>query len=191
MAREIQAQIMQTCRERERERERGDAKEGSRSQADLEAALVEALDGEHDAGAGGGAEEGAVDGAEAALAELERAAEAVGGAAELVEVEHPEPLRAPLLRQLLDGPRGRGRRRRLGLAVHAAGGGVGRRGRLGQQRPEEESDGAGQGRRAPVSSVAAQAGWRWQAVEAGAVLSRGEPAAEASPCGSGDRGNER
>ena len=110
---------------------RGDA----RRQTDLKAALVEALDGEDDAAAAGGAEEGAVDGAEAPLADLERAAEAVGGALELVEVEHPQPLRAPLLGQLLDAPGGRGRRRGRGLApLPAATGGVGRRGRLGRRR---------------------------------------------------------
>jgi hypothetical protein len=35
-------------------------------------------------------------------------AEAVGGAAELVEVEHPQPLCDPLLRQQLDAPGGCG-----------------------------------------------------------------------------------
>lgn len=115
------------------EREKRDA----RKQADLQAALVEALDGEDDAAAANGAEESAVDGAEAALAELERAAEAVGGAAELVEVEHPQPLRTPLLGQLLDAPGGHGRRRGRRLAPLPAattGGGGGRRGRLGRRR---------------------------------------------------------
>jgi hypothetical protein len=42
-------------------------------------------------------EEGAIEGVEAALAGLERVTEAVGGATELVEVEHPQVLRAMLL----------------------------------------------------------------------------------------------
>jgi hypothetical protein len=109
--------------------EEGRRGRGKQTTTDLLAALVESLDGEDDAAAGGGSEEGAVDGAEATLAELERAAEPVGGAAELVQVEHPQPLRAPLLRQLLYAPGRCGRRRRrLALILSA---GVRRRRRLG------------------------------------------------------------
>lgn len=61
--------------------EEGRRGRGKQTTTDLLAALVESLDGEDDAAAGGGSEEGAVDGAEATLAELERAAESVGGAA--------------------------------------------------------------------------------------------------------------
>lgn len=91
------------------------------------------LDGEDDpaaAASGGGAEEGALDGAEAALAGLEGAAESVGGAAELLQVEHPQPLRASLLRQLLYAPPRRRHRRSLAALLPV---GFGRR-RLGRCR---------------------------------------------------------
>jgi hypothetical protein len=90
-----------------------------RGQTDLHTALVELLDGDGDAVplAVGAADEALVDAAEAALAELLRAAEVGRGALELLVAEHPQLAVAPLLVQRGDAPvrlrRRAGRPRRL------------------------------------------------------------------------------
>lgn len=88
----------------------------------LEAALVESLDGDGDAAVGLAvavgerADEALVDAAEAALAELVRAAEVAGGVAELVVVEGAQLGVAPLLVERGDAGLRLGRGGARGLA---------------------------------------------------------------------------
>lgn len=78
---------------------------------------IEFLDGDHRAAGGptGQPDDALVDATEAALADLEQAAEVAGGGPELPEPELAEAVGSPLLVQLRDAPRrrDRGRARRL------------------------------------------------------------------------------
>jgi len=112
--------------ERWQQEEREENNQASRARTHLQAALVELLDGDGDAvpPAVGRADEALVDAAEAALAELLRAAEVGGGGLELLVVEHPQLAVAPLLVQRRDAPlrlRRGGRPRRLAHRPHRAG----------------------------------------------------------------------
>ena len=121
------------------------------------AAGIEPFDGDDRAagGATGQPDDALVDAPEPTLADLEQPAEVAGGGVELPEAERPQAARAPLLVQLRDAPRRRGRPR--GLAPRLPPGrarvlGLARgRGRRGHRRQVRAR---GRQRRPPVLSLA-------------------------------------